>query len=337
VTLSAARLAAPRSDIHMPSVEPRSSVSIVIPCFNQARYLAAAIQSALTQPITEIECLVVDDGSTDHTALVARSAGATLLTQGNAGVSSARNTGLDAARGELVVFLDADDELVPGAVALMAAELEQAADAAAAVGRCQPIDNEGRALPAHYDPIDPARLYQEWLPKNFVWTPGAAIFRRDALREIGGFPPRLGPGADYAVYLRLARTGHVRFVDVPVVRYRQHESSMSTDPALMLRTTLAVLRRERRQTDAMLVPDVEHGMQQWREFYGTQIVECLRRDVKRGRFGIRQARMLGTLLARCPRVATRHAIQKMRLALGFRGPDSQATVPDRYPDPVKRD
>lgn len=320
----------------MPTVEPRSSVSIIIPCFNQARFLAAAIRSAQTQPIRQLECLVVDDGSTDETAAIARSAGATLLTQSNAGVSAARNTGLAAAQGAFVVFLDADDELVSGAVAVTAAALEQAPEAAAVVGRCQLIDSDGRALPTDYEPIDPNRLYHEWLPKNFVWTPGAAIFRRDALQAIGGFPLGLGPGADYAVYLRLARTGHVRFVDAPVVRYRQHQSSMSTDPALMLRATLAVLRREWRDTQAALRPDVERGIQQWREFYGTQMVECLRRDVRRGRFGVRQARTLGTLLARCPRLTFRHAVHKLRLALGYRG-SGRATVPDRYPDPIERD
>ena len=317
----------------MPSVLPRSPVSVVIPCYNQARFLAAAIRSAKTQPVQALECLVVDDGSTDDTAAVARSEGATLLMQPNAGVSAARNSGLAAATGELVVFLDADDELVPGSVALSAVELERAADAAAVVGRCEAMDSEGRPLPVQYDRIDPARLYQEWLPKNFVWTPGAAIFRRDALRAIGGFPRRLGPAADYAVYLRLARTERVRFVDVPLVRYRMHGSSMSSDPAVMLRATLAVLRRERHETDPALRPDIARGTRQWREFYGNQMVACLRNDLRRRQFGVRQAGTLATLLLHCPAVAVRHAVRRIRQVFASHWPDRPPAGADAH---VKR-
>jgi len=296
----------------MLTAEPRSPVSVVIPCYNQARFLVAAIRSAKAQPVRSLECLVVDDGSTDDTAAVALSEGATLLVQPNAGVSAARNAGLAAATGELVVFLDADDELTPGSVARSAVELESDHDAAAVVGRCLAMDSEGRTLPVQYASIDPARLYQEWLPKNFVWTPGAAIFRRDALRAIGGFPQRLGPAADYAVYLRLARAERVRFIDVPLARYRQHGGSMSTDPGVMLRATLAVLRRERNEADPALRPDIARGVRQWREFYGTQMVDRLRSDLRHRRFGVRQARTLATLLSHCPALALRHMVRKSR-------------------------
>jgi hypothetical protein len=296
----------------MLTAEPRSPVSVVIPCYNQARFLVAAIRSAKAQPVRSLECLVVDDGSTDDTAAVALSEGATLLVQHNAGVSAARNAGLAAATGELVVFLDADDELVQGSVARSAVELESDHDAAAVVGRCLAMDSEGRTLPVQYASIDPARLYQEWLPKNFVWTPGAAIFRRDALRAIGGFPQRLGPAADYAVYLRLARAERVRFIDVPLARYRQHGGSMSTDPGVMLRATLAVLRRERNEADPALRPDIARGVRQWREFYGTQMVDRLRSDLRHRRFGVRQARTLATLLSHCPALALRHMVRKSR-------------------------
>src|SRR5687768_12090324 len=107
------------------------NVSIVIPCYNQARYLPAALASVRRQGYQPIECLVVDDGSTDDTAALAASLGARVISRPNGGVSAARNAGLAAARGELVVFLDADDELLPDAVAAEVAAFDANADAAA--------------------------------------------------------------------------------------------------------------------------------------------------------------------------------------------------------------
>jgi glycosyltransferase involved in cell wall biosynthesis len=90
------------------------TVSVVIPCFNQAHFLATAIASAHAQQRVFVDTIVVDDGSRDDAAAVAKSCGAgTIIRQQNEGVSAARNAGLREARGEFVVFLDADDELIP--------------------------------------------------------------------------------------------------------------------------------------------------------------------------------------------------------------------------------
>src|SRR5438874_6230903 len=92
-------------------------VSVIIPCYNQAHFLHEAIQSALAQTYSHREILVVDDGSADNTAEVtAGFAGIRYIRQENSGVSTARNTGLRESRGEYLIFLDADDRLLPDAV-----------------------------------------------------------------------------------------------------------------------------------------------------------------------------------------------------------------------------
>src|SRR4051812_11414846 len=92
-------------------------VTVVIPCFNQAQYLAGALASVHRQTWPRVESIVIDDGSTDDTSRVASSFGATFVKrQPNQGLSRARNAGLELARGEFIVFLDADDELLPEAV-----------------------------------------------------------------------------------------------------------------------------------------------------------------------------------------------------------------------------
>jgi len=303
----------------MTTSSPRPSVSVVIPCFNQARYLPAAVASVRAQTCApSVECLVVDDGSIDETADVASHLGVAVVRQGNAGVSAARNAGLAATRGDLVVFLDADDELLPEAIGAEVDALHAHPDAAAVVGRCLPIDAEGRAVACEYHGVDAGDLYREWLPRNFVWTPGAALFRRTALEAIGGFPIDLGPAADYAVYLRLARTSRVVFLPRPLVRYRQHDASMSRDPALMLRATIGVLRREQRDAPAPVRAAIRRGMDAWRGWYGEQIIEGLRRDWSAGRVGARQARAALTLLRHCPELVLHRVPGRARRAMAWR-------------------
>lgn len=290
----------------------RATVSVVVPCFNQARYLRSAIESVLEQQYAPLECIVVDDGSTDETAGVAGSLGVIVLRQPNRGVSEARNAGLAAARGNLVVFLDADDELLPDALAHGAAALTAADGLSAVVGRCQVMDAQGRPLRAGQDAIDPLNLYGEWLSRNFVWTPGAAMFRRAALLRIGGFPAGRGPAADYAVYLRLARTNEVASYPREVVKYRQHDASMSRDPALMLRQTLRVLREEQREAPRALRPAFARGRETWRMWYGPQILARLRADCRAGRFGRAQALASVTLMRHCPRFVAAEIVRKAR-------------------------
>src|ERR687890_856397 len=92
-------------------------VSVVIPCYNQAHFLGEAIESVLAQSYPRFEIIVVDDGSTDDTSKVAaRHPGGRYVYQNNQGVSAARNSGLARSEGEYVVFLDADDRLLPEAL-----------------------------------------------------------------------------------------------------------------------------------------------------------------------------------------------------------------------------
>ncbi len=116
------------------------------------------MQSVWNQHHQPVECIVVDDGSTDGTAALASTLGVTLIRQANSGVSVSRNAGLAAAHGDLVVFLDADDELLPEGLALEVEALASNPQAAAVVGRCEAMDDEGRPLPAFYHTIDPTNL-----------------------------------------------------------------------------------------------------------------------------------------------------------------------------------
>src|SRR6266516_314678 len=104
------RLTGQRSD--RSSGHDKSLVSVVIPCYNQGRFLREAIESVRRQTYPQVEIVVVDDGSTDDTAAVAASVGVRCIRQENRGLSGARNRGLTESTGDYLVFLDADDRLL---------------------------------------------------------------------------------------------------------------------------------------------------------------------------------------------------------------------------------
>lgn len=289
-------------------------VSVVIPCYDQARFLPAAIGSVHGQTRGPAEVIVVDDGSHDDTPKVAARCGARVIRQKNSGVSSARNAGLRVAHGEYVIFLDADDELLPGAIETGLAALSAHPHAVCAVGRTRPMDGQGREIPSAAPRAVVADVYREWLSENFVSTPGAAIFRRAPLEAIGGFTRDVGPAADYALYLQLARARQVVDHGAVVVRYRSHPQSMSRNGSVMLDATMRVLRNEARHAPAAYAADLQRGRAHWARWYGEQIIEWLRDDWHARGPNRAQLTAVRTMLRYCPSLLAERLQGRIRRA-----------------------
>jgi glycosyltransferase involved in cell wall biosynthesis len=254
------------------------SVSVVIPCFNQGRFLRDALDSVFAQTMPASEVVVVDDGSTDRTSSIAASySGVTCVRQPNRGLAHARNRGLRQSRGDYLVFLDADDRLLPDAIAIGAEELDRRPDHALVFGRCERIDESGQRLPTVPPPPFDGDAYETLLRNNVIWTPAVAMFRRLTGGPPIRFDPSVGPAADYDLYLRLARRqlidGHGRLV----AEYRLHSGSMSRDAALMLRSTVSVLRSQRRYVAGRrAVGAWEYGLRGFKHHYGDLLVAQIR-------------------------------------------------------------
>jgi glycosyltransferase involved in cell wall biosynthesis len=260
-------------------------VSIVIPCFNQGRYLADAIASAVGQSHAPIEVIVVDDGSIDETPRVAAGfPAARYVRQANAGTAVARNRGLRDARGELLLFLDADDRLVRDAVAIGVASLDAHPGAAFATGHVRLLAADGTPwiVPAQeHEPLSYASLLRD----NPIWTPGVVLYRRELLEAAGGFDPRAGGSADYDLNVRLARNHAIVCHHRVVLEYRQHAASMTRDAAYMLRSAVSVRRRERghaRRRGA--VEAWRAGLRAVQADFGGRLVDRVKGDLLRGRY-----------------------------------------------------
>ena len=227
----------------------RTLVSVVIPCFNQAQFLPDSLASVASQTYEPREVLVVDDGSADDPGAVAgRFEGVRCLRQPNRGTAVARNRGLQQTRGPYVVFLDADDRLLSGALEAGVDALDRDPTCGMVYGHVR-VFGSGSA-DCHCPPQTAVKTsqYRELLSRNYIWTPGAVMYRRAAVDGVGGFDPRAGGSADFDLNVRIAREWPIHCHGLTVLDYREHEVSQSRDPAYMLRSAVAVRRRHRRFT-----------------------------------------------------------------------------------------
>ena len=261
-----------------PEADAEELVSVVIPCFRQAHFLPEAIKSVLAQDHPDVEVIVVDDGSSDNVGAVAsRYPGVRCLRHENGGLAAARNAGIAEAGGAFLLFLDADDRLLPEAVGLGLEQLRDDAEAMMAAGTWRLIGEEGEPLPAD-PPQQPREAYPALLESCFISTPAAVLYRRALFEEIGGFDPSVSASADYDLYLRTAADHPVRLHPHPVAEYRRHGANMTRDPELIMSAELAVLKRqtERVAGDEELREALDRGLARSRSYHGARL-ELLRR------------------------------------------------------------
>jgi glycosyltransferase involved in cell wall biosynthesis len=246
-------------------------VTVVIPCYNQARFLGEGIESALSQTYKNFEVVVVDDGSDDHTSEVAARYGRVrLVRQENKGLSAARNRGFAEGRGEYVVFLDADDRLLPDALEVGVGKLETHPNCAFVSGHCTLIAVDGSALQTPHQFHVRKAHYRALLRGNYIWNPASVIYRRTVLDSIGGFDTSVGPTADYDLYLRIAKDYPVYCHERVVVEARRHGANMSSDYERMLKYSLIVLESQWRYArgDGCDEEAYRQGINHYRKYYG---------------------------------------------------------------------
>jgi glycosyltransferase involved in cell wall biosynthesis len=226
-------------------------VSVVIPAFDAERTVGAAISSALWQTYTDLEIVVLDDGSRDATGAIAASfpEPVRVVSQENAGVAAARNRGIAEARGELIAFCDADDVLLPRHIEALVATY--ASGGGIATSNCYWLFPGG---------IHPARTrYKGGFPRpkrqrlaileqNFVST--MSLFPKALVDEIGPFDEELVVAEDWDFWLRAIYAGHrVVLQPEPYALYRWGPSGLAANAKRMDEHAAAVLRKAAARDD----------------------------------------------------------------------------------------
>lgn len=227
------------------------SVSVIIPAYNHARYIAETLDSVLAQTYPIHEIIVVDDGSTDETPQVLAAYGDHLrvLRKTNEGAAAARNSGLEIATGDLIAFVDADDIWLPHKLESQVRCFEQGAAAGSPLGlvHCgmEEVDAGGESICQRTDGLAGAVAEEMLLWRRVVILGGGSgvVMPRKVIQEVGGFDASLSVSCDWDLYLRIALRYPVGFVAGPLLKYRLHGANMHKNIRAMERDMLRVYRK----------------------------------------------------------------------------------------------
>jgi len=226
----------------------RADVAVVIPVYNGRKYLRETIESVLGQKLPPAEIVVIDDGSTDGSAEVAREfePHLRLVVRANSGVSATRNFGASVTQAAWLAFLDQDDLWDPDNLARQTAEIARHPDADVCYAGRRLLYREAGSEAFTLMPMPPMPQpgsIHSLLLERCPFSPCSALIRRETFTAVGGFDGRHNGAEDWDLWLRLSFHG-AKFVSCPhpLVQYRAHPESVSQNALKMLPVQIGVVR-----------------------------------------------------------------------------------------------
>jgi len=204
-------------------------VSVILPTYNRAAFLAAAVDSVLTQTFQNFELIVVDDGSTDATPDVVQAYSdqrLVYLRQNNYGRSAARNKAIGHARGSLIAFLDSDDEYLPGKLEMQVAFMREHPEIGMVYTSAICIDKDGNSIAYSYSASAKGSIYKQvafFVPITI--TLPTVMVRREVLEGTGLFDQEMSRFEDTDLWRRIAKHYLVGAITTPTCRLRTHDDN----------------------------------------------------------------------------------------------------------------
>ncbi len=224
-------------------------ISVLIPVYNAADFVAEAISSVLDQSFSDFEIVAIDDGSTDNSGSILRSFDdprIRIFEQANRGIARTRNRLLTAARGEYVAVFDADDVMLPFRLSAQAAYLDEHPNVVIVGGQCIDIGADGCVLSAvSRFPTDAETIAWQiaWLPRPILLH-GTCMFRRDAALQSGGYRIEFDcVNEDEDLISRLLLCGRGANLSLPLIRRRIHPTSASSSFASVALRNYLLIRK----------------------------------------------------------------------------------------------
>ena len=213
------------------------TVSVLLPVYNGSPYFRAAVDSVLAQTFEDFECLILDDGSTDDSAQIAdelasRDARVRVIHSENRGLVASLNTLVEAARGEFIARMDADDLCMPTRLERQVEFLRRHPDTVCVGSSYWMMDEAGRTITQILPPLDDASIQDQALRGHSTISHPSAMLRTAALRRLGGYRAAYFPAEDLDLWLRLGELGRLANLPQPLIRYRVHAGSISARAVL---------------------------------------------------------------------------------------------------------
>lgn len=214
---------------HYKKMEPL--VSVVITTYNYGAYLKTCLDSVLCQGHTNLEIIVINDGSTDHTDQVIapylKNPLIKYVKQANAGQAVAKNKGINKGTGDYVAFLDADDYWMPEKLTKQLALFKADSQLGVVFSQSTWIDQAGLPIPIHTPRPHSGWVTNDMVIDNFVAF-SSALVKRECFQTLGFFDEKLEMGIDWDLWLRFSRHYKFAFVDEKLIAYRVgHPNQMS--------------------------------------------------------------------------------------------------------------
>lgn len=225
----------------MTQLEMKSKrVSVVIPVYNREKYIQQTIQSVLDQSYSDVELIVVDDGSTDGSKELIEQFGARLMLlthEGgrNFGQSASINLALEHITGEYVAILDSDDYWHPNKVESQVRFLEERPELSLVYSNGKVVDENGKTLHAFYSPDHQKEHTPEaYLLEGYFLLPNNSLMKSSVLRKTGLFDESLRAAQDYDMGIRVTEVAKFGYLNEQLFYYRRHDESISGKKTLMM-------------------------------------------------------------------------------------------------------
>jgi glycosyltransferase involved in cell wall biosynthesis len=222
-------------------------ISVLIPCYNHAHYLAYALESLLAQSFSNWEAIIIDDGSTDETYQVAAKfvdPRIRYVYQENQGLSAARNAGLNLATTEIIALLDADDVWKENYLEMMVPVLLDQQDVVAVYCGFYFIDDSGQEIGIPNITVLPPEEFNDYFTNHGNWLiPSGVIFRKTNAIVEGCFDESLQALEDSYMWSKLTDQGLFFGIPHALVGYRRHDSNMTSDPQRMVSSQYRIIER----------------------------------------------------------------------------------------------
>jgi len=251
------------------AIDPHPIVSVIIPAYNAEAFIEQTLNSVLQQTYSDLEVIIVDDGSKDCTgaivkAFAERDPRITFYQQRNKGVAAARNLAIEKSSGKYIAPVDADDIWYPTKIEKQVAALEHGGEkAAVAYTWSVSLDEKGNILDAGPKWDLEGEVYQALVLRNFIGNASVPLFRRSALNETGLYDEQMraqdAQGCeDWDICLRCAEKFEYRVVQEYLVGYRCYSESMSYNHAAMGRSYEMVMRKVQERH-----PEIQPRVYRW--------------------------------------------------------------------------
>ena len=258
-------------------------VSVIIPTYNRAKYVTHAIDSVLAQTYPNNEIIVVDDGSTDDTkeALAPYMDRIKYIYQENTGGAAARNTGIKAAKGELIAFLDSDDEWLPAKIEKQIDKFRKLPNSVGVVySGCYTVSQESKEILCEI-PTLKGNVHNYALQRCIISSP-TPLIRKLCFKKVGVFDEALPSCQDWDMWIRLSKHYNFDFVPDILARFYCHGDQISADLEAKIEALEILVRKYKAEFR-------EHPSIFYKHLRRLAVLNCLNGDPKAGRKYLFQA------------------------------------------------